>query len=102
MYNSVTANVCSYNGENGIPVNDDYNSVTGNTCFNNSDDGIHLTSDADENAVSNNVSRLNDYGINISHANADKNIVTGNQLTGNYTGSLQNLGTGTILDNNNI
>ena len=67
-----------------------------------SSDGIEL-SNMDNCVIDGNVCTGNGgYGINIATATCDKNIVTSNQLLGNTTGALQDLGTATTSANNVI
>ncbi len=83
-YCTVTGNVCNNNLIDGINVtgdattNADYNSVTGNVCYGNGDDGIEIAGGAD----------------------ANKNVVTGNQLLGNTGTALVDGGTNTDVGHN--
>lgn len=104
---SVIGNVCDSNGLHGIELQDgDYDTITGNTCNNSTTgDGINITGAApgttNNNTISSNTCTGNTGdGIEIAGgANADGNIVIGNQLTGNGT-SLVNNGANTDLGHN--
>ncbi len=62
--------------------------------------GVKLINSSDNN-ISNNTSWWNDnYGIDISDAGCDDNIVTGNRLRGNTAGGLNDAGTGTEIGHN--
>lgn len=83
-YCVVSGNTCHDNGADGIEVlgdgttNSDYNTVTGNACYGNTDDGIAIEGGGD----------------------ANKNIVLGNQLTGNTGTALVDNGTNTQIAHN--
>jgi parallel beta-helix repeat protein len=69
-------------------------------------DGIYLSS-SNNNTIVGNICQGNArYGINISDAASENNLVVKNYLTGNITGSLNDVGTGTIkgafVDNDNV
>ena len=106
--NVITGNLCQANGNHGIYLfRSSYCSITGNVCNNQTTgDGINITgdatADADENVVSSNVCRGNgDDGIEIAGAaNADRNIVLGNQLLGNTGAALVNGGANTEIAHN--
>jgi parallel beta-helix repeat protein len=111
-YNTVTGNTCESNGGHGISISDSHsNVVTGNVALNNSQsiagfyDGINLYL-ADYNVITSNRCTDNQgvktqrYGVNISNAACDKNLVVANVLIGNLTGSLNDAGTGTVSASN--
>lgn len=84
-YCTISGNVCiNQQTGDGIIVegdattNSDYNSVTGNVCYNNGDDGIEIAGGAD----------------------ANKNVVAGNQLLGNAGTPLVDGGTNTDIGHN--
>ena len=83
-YCTVTGNVCVNNLIDGINVTGDgttdshYNTLTANVCYNNGDDGIEIAGGAD----------------------AVKNIVLGNQLTGNAGTALVDGGVNTEIGHN--
>jgi parallel beta-helix repeat protein len=108
--NSVIGNICGENGYVGISIMFSHNnSVIGNICFENSQDttnsydNIYLE-DSDYNNIQTNTCRAGAlankprYGINISNAACDGNLVTNNDLhnDGFGTGSLNDAGTGTV------
>ena len=128
--NAVQGNICRYNGVDGILVsgyaygdnisgnscrsNTNYGiacyqvtamSICGNYCGNNGVDGIRLNQ-SDNCILSNNVSIYNGvdgtgYGIAIVNSECDNNIVVGNQLHENPSGSLQDLSGGDTIKANN-
>lgn len=115
---------CNFSaGGYGISVNGYRNAVVGNVCYGGSYQGIYLVSaydcvvdgnsvngyggsgiyvySEDYNVISNNRCTGNaGYGINIASSYADRTFVHGNELLGNTTGALNNLGTGTDLADN--
>jgi parallel beta-helix repeat protein len=106
--NTVTGNTCQGNNGYGILIDtSNNNTVTGNTCLENSQDtdvtfdNIHLV-DSDYNLIASNVCRRGPlankprYGINISNAACDHNMVHGNNLyDSGSTGDLNDAGTNT-------
>ena len=105
----VNNNKCYANGNHGIYVfRTDYCSVTGNVCNGNTGtaDGIHVegdaTGNADYNTISSNVCTGNaDDGVEVAGgANANKNIVLGNQLLNNTGTALVDSGTNTEIASN--
>jgi parallel beta-helix repeat protein len=63
-------------------ISSDYNVIVGNRCF-------------DDQAT-----KTQRYGINISNAACDKNLLDGNILLGNLTGAYNDAGTGTVIGDN--
>ena len=111
--NVITGNQCDDNGtganDHGISVyRSSYCSLTGNVCNNNSDNGIQVigdgTTNADYNAIGSNTCYNNgNDGIRIGGGvNAVKNIVLGNQLTGNAGAALSDGGTNSNLGHNQV
>lgn len=73
-----------------------------NFCLDNGGDGIHIEATAGDaannNSVFDNRCRANTgWGVNVVNANANTNIVVGNDVRGNTAGTIQDTGTGTIL-----
>jgi len=100
--NAVTGNISetNNNGGHGIYAHGGDNTITANVCKDNTGDGIHIYF-LDNNVVSSNRCTGNTgWGINISVANSDKTIVLGNQLLGNTTGALNDIGTATEQGHN--
>lgn len=114
--NVIADNVIDEAGQDGISViSGDRNLITGNTVTNSANvtasrDGIRITSadsiGCDDNTVSastsidNQATRTQKYGLNIANALCNRTIVgpvPPNDFTPNLTGSIRNLGTGTIL-----
>lgn len=99
-------------GQDGIRVNSsDRNLVANNTVRNSSDDtasrdGIRVMSadgvGCDDNTVEGNTAtddqtpKTQKYGLKIMSPNCRRTVVRGNTLTGNLTGEISDLGTGTI------
>jgi len=104
----VNNNICLNNSSHGIHfIADAVNcTVTGNICNNNTSftsDGIFFNGNNDRNTITGNNCQGNGrYGINISAATCDKNIVTSNVMFGNATGQFNDVGTGTVAANNVI
>jgi parallel beta-helix repeat protein len=113
--NTVTGNTCQGNGGSGIVLGmSSTNTVTGNTLTENSQsatntyDDIYLES-SDYNNIQANTCRAGAlankprYGINISNATCDKNVIIGNDLydDGFGTGSFNDAGTLTHVEDNN-
>jgi parallel beta-helix repeat protein len=111
--NVITGNRIDQAGQDGINVNGgDRNQITGNVVTNSSDDtsgrdGIRVTSadgvTCDDNVVANNTATDNQtpktqrYGLNIALAACNRTVVgTGNAFAGNLSGTVKDLGTGTI------
>ena len=111
--NTIRNNVVDQAGQDGINVQaSDNNVVTGNTVTNSSDntsgrDGIRVAPldsiTCDDNRVESNTSTDNQavktqrWGVNITGAQCNRTVVSGNTLTGNLTGAFRDLGTGTIF-----
>jgi parallel beta-helix repeat protein len=111
--NLVTGNVINQAGQDGINLNSvDRNTITGNTITNSADDtpsrdGIRVGSSdsitCDDNVVSNNTATDNQavktqkYGLNIASSLCNRTVVgPGNHFSGNLSGDVHDLGTGTI------
>ena len=106
--NTVTGNTCQGNGHDGIYLySSNNNTVTGNICFENSQitdnsyDNIYLKS-SDYNLIADKTCRRGalankpQYGINISNAACDHNMIHGNNLyDSGSTGDLNDAGTNT-------
>lgn len=109
--NTITGNTIDDSGLDGVNINSsDRNRLINNTIVNNSDnvsnrDGIRIFSsggitcddnEAHGNTVTDNQAvKTQRYGVNISSANCNSTIVGVNDLTGNKTGELNDLGTDT-------
>ncbi len=110
LYNTITGNTCQGNVYDGIMIyRSSYCTVTGNSCNGQTDaagDGIYVfgdgTTNADYNTITGNIcTDNNDDGIEIAGgANANKNIVLGNQLLGNGDTPLVDGGTATVAEHN--
>jgi len=109
--NTVTGNTYQRNSYYGIYLySSNNNTVTGNTCIANSQestnsyDDICVLNDSDYNNIQGNTCRAGTlankprYGINITSADCDGNMVTNNDLhnDGFGTGSFNDSGTGTV------
>jgi parallel beta-helix repeat protein len=112
--NLITGNVVDHAGDDGINItSSDRNQVVGNTVTNSSDatsgrDGIRLTATdsvacddnqvADNRATDNQATKTQKYGLNIATSVCNRTVVgPGNDFSGNRTGPIHNLGTGTIF-----
>lgn len=99
----VNSNFCNDNGalqEDGIHLEDGASEVqiVGNRCYNGMGDGIQLVANNDYCLIKDNYcSENDDYGIAISAATCDHNIVENNELVGNVTGQISDGGTDTTL-----
>lgn len=116
--NTIINNVIDDAGENGIRINSsDRNIIIGNQVTNSSDDrsgsdGIRLLSmdsiNCDDNRVESNTATDNQatksqaYGLNIYSSLCRRTFVAGNVFTGNKTGEIRDLGTGTIYSNPDV
>lgn len=106
--NIISSNTLFHNDMHGLYVfRSSRNSIVGNNCEGNEDgDGINITGDgttnSDYNTVVGNVCYLNgSQGIKIiGGADANKNIVLGNQLISNVLGQLSDSGTLTEVAHN--
>jgi parallel beta-helix repeat protein len=112
--NLIEDNVVDQAGQDGINItSSDRNQVVGNTVTNSSDDtsgrdGIRLTATdsiaCDDNQVSDNqatdnqATKTQKYGLNIATSLCHRTIVgPGNDFGGNKTGTIHDLGTGTVI-----
>lgn len=76
--------------------------IDNNYIYNLMGSGIMLTANNDYCKVTNNyIHHCDDYGIEIAAATCDKNLVRGNQLTGNITGAILDSGTLTQVGDDN-
>lgn len=90
--------------EDGIHLEDGASDcqINNNKCYNGMGSGIALTANNDDCQIVGNYCSLNDdYGIEITAATCDKNLVRGNQLTGNITGAILDSGTLTQVEDDN-
>lgn len=102
----ILGNVCSFNTQNGIKVDDsNNNTLVGNTCNENDKNntgtysGITITDISLDNIIHSNTCNDNDkYGIDIDDVRALRNWVKNNQLRGNTSGPMQNLVTDTKFE----
>ena len=103
IYNSstnirVVNNYCYNNTQHGISLSSVNGAlINSNQCNNNTASGIYLVT-ADNNIISGNECNSNAYGINISNAGCDRNVVTGNRATGNGTANFNDQGTNTLFE----
>jgi parallel beta-helix repeat protein len=81
-------------------TNSDKVVIVGNDFSNNTLYGIELISDSDNCILSNNVCMSCTYGVYITGATCNSNIVLGNQLASNSSGSIYDTGTGTLKEHN--
>jgi parallel beta-helix repeat protein len=112
--NVITGNTVVDAGQDGINItSSDGNQVTNNIVRNSSDDvasrdGIKIaisdSTTADDNVISGNRAfddqavKTQRYGLHISSSLANRTVVgPGNDFTGNLTGPIRNVGTGTIF-----
>ena len=115
-YNTVSGNACQENTRRGIYLNDssNHNTITGNTLTENSQNTTNLYDDillysSDYNNIQGNTCRAGAlankprYGINISNAACDMNIIQGNDLynDGFGTAPFNDVGTCTIVQDDN-
>ncbi len=110
--NTITGNICQGNGLHGIGIEDCNNgAIIGNTCTENSQDADNTYDDiyleeSDYNDIQSNTCRAGAqankprYGINISDAASDENLVIDNDLynDGFSTAPFNDVGTGTKLN----
>lgn len=112
-YNIITDNTITRSGRHGISLVSDNNLISDNLIYESSSgtdvtyDGIYLDAEADYNVIINNVIRQGAlanqprYGINISAASNDNNIVRGNDLyDSGQTANLSDSGTLTHIEDN--
>lgn len=106
-YNTIIGNIIKTVGvgnvEPGIYLFEaDYNTIIGNKCLDATEDGIRVYG-SNYNIITGNICRDNDqWGIKVTGVASNKNIITNNQLLGNTSGALEDLGAGTVKDNNVI
>jgi len=109
---NIIGNVVSNNKSYGIIINGycSHNNIVGNVCVgngtltNNTYDDIYMRLDSNYNNIQNNLCRAGisankpRYGINISSADCDENLVTNNDCynDGFGTGAINDAGTGTV------
>lgn len=112
IYNTIIGNICQENLQYGIYINDSsHNTITSNTLSGNSQTATNTTDDiclesSDYNNIQGNTCRAGvlankpRYGINISTAACDCNLVTDNDLynDGFGTAPFNDAGTGTRLN----
>lgn len=93
----------SFNGGIGFELisgNSDIQFISGNPQGNTSD-GIKFTATSDRIAVTtSSIINNGGYGVNIAASTDDSNVVTGNVFSGNTSGTIRDLGTGTIRHSN--
>lgn len=98
--NGVLCNNICHHHDNGAGINTSYSSamtIVGNNCQANQD-GIQLAADSDDYVVCSNICKDNTrYGIYISAASCERNLVFNNKLLNNATAHFLDNGTGTIL-----
>lgn len=103
---SITGNTIYDNGLNGITtIGADGCAITGNSIDSNTGDGIVLGNSTDNCPVSNNIVTANSgTGINIAGGGTacDRNIITGNRVSGNTTAQITDNGTNTTQTGNDV
>jgi parallel beta-helix repeat protein len=100
---AVTGNVCKANTFSGISVRSGShkNTITGNECSNNDSgststySGIFVDASDNNTITGNNCHNNKNYGIDISNATSDKNVVVSNICLSNTNGQVNDAGTGT-------
>lgn len=111
--NCISSNQIKRNSFHGILLfHSDDNSISSNVIQSNNTvnedyDNVQVTDDSNRNNIQTNLIRASpddfvDYGINIATSDCDDNSVINNDIfnDGFVVGSLNNLGTGTIIKNN--
>lgn len=108
---TLSSNVAESNTEHGFEIagGGDNSTIIGNVAKNNdvgntsSFDGIFLTAGLDNCSFTGNNCMGNDrYGINVSDATCDKNVLVANVCLNNTTGAINDVGTGTEAAHNII
>ena len=96
----ISNNYCADNGTAGILAYGlSRSSILGNNCYSNDAEGIKISNDVDDCVITGNVCNGNStYGIWLSSATADNNVVTGNRATGNTTSNFTDAGTNTFFE----
>ena len=94
--------ICNSNGRIGVNlVSGNNNVIMKCVARNNVSDGIKLTATSDYcKIVDGHFDTNGGYGINIAASTCDKNVVDGNSYNANVSGTLNDLGTGTVNGNN--
>ena len=91
-------------GINAIIITGDNNVISGNNIEGATvayDDNISLSSNASNNIISNNyIAGAAAYGIHIEASTAVNNQILGNHFSGNTTADINDLGSGTTIQNN--
>lgn len=95
----VTGNIVRDCTDTGIWVSGDDCAITSNFVRGCTNSGIYIYDDTDYCVVVGNVSRYNDYGINVC-AGSDKTNVVGNNLLNNTTAAFLDNGTNTVDEHN--
>ena len=86
----------------GVFLQTSNNNVVSNNDFSNQLlDGIKLESSDNNSMLSNNINGGGGFGINVSNAACDNNIISGNNLFNNFSGSINDDGTLTEIGHNN-
>lgn len=110
--NIVRNNTIDNSGQDGININSsDRNQIANNTITNSSNvssnrDGVRISSSDSQtcddnliignNATDNQVTKTQNYGLNISSSPCNRTVVQGNNFAGNKTAPIHDVGTGTI------
>lgn len=106
--NRLAENECSDNFIHGIKLVGETNIVKSNICEANGDSGVGsgiyvYDTLADKNIISGNGCYTNQqYGVDISSADCDKNSIIDNQLVSNLVGAIHDLGTDTEIGHNMV
>lgn len=91
----------SANGGQGIELVSgcDNNFIYAGLIENNTSDGIKLTATCDNNTIGSSCNVLNNggYGVNIAASTCDDNLIIGVHFEGNTSGSINDSGTGTVV-----
>jgi parallel beta-helix repeat protein len=109
--NVLIGNVCRMNGRDGIRIEEsNYNALIGNICHSNADNynGIYImgANGSDRNVCVGNVcndlqgTATQEYGINVADSDSNKNLILGNILYPNVSGTIADAGTDTVDEHN--
>jgi parallel beta-helix repeat protein len=97
--NTFINNTANSNVSHGLRIDGSTgNMLTGNTFTSNTFDGIKLKAGSNNTTMNNNLCSLNDIGIDIAEAGIDatSETLSNNNITGNHTYGVRNLGTGNL------
>lgn len=93
---------CSANGSHGISMTGTEGVLLSIATINdNGGDGIRLVTDSNTNIInSNNIVSNAGYGFNVTTSSCEENILLGNVIKNNTSGSVNDLGTDTLIRSN--